>query len=418
MINNNDNMKNNKEYPIVGLYGIGGLYNYGCEAIVKGTEIILKQRWPNVHIKYASIRPEDDKKRLASSNVEVIERQIYKQGSLKWVKSKVNSLFGSITGAFSEDLSWIEHCDIIFSIGGDIYTIPPYTNQKCMRPYYHGLVHFGELVKKKDKKLVIWGASIGPFEANLKAKNIFERHLKKVDLITVREPWTQAYLKSLGINQNVVSCADPAFTLQLSKKPENNRIKTRIAINLSPLSALYIYGNGYDMDLVLKQANMIAQIVNKFEAEVLLIPHVICDFNPLDDDYRYLQAVEASLPENVRDQVTLIDDDPGFLGIKQIIVTCDLVIASRMHCAVNASASGVPTIFLAYSKKAIGMSQYVYGSNDWVVDLSSLTSNDFLQVVNSMLTKKQLIRNSLIKSNPRFQNDALNVLGEVEKLLN
>ena len=53
-----------KENPTIGLYGIGGVYNYGCEAIVRGTEIILRKKWPNIQIKYASLRPEDDKRRI------------------------------------------------------------------------------------------------------------------------------------------------------------------------------------------------------------------------------------------------------------------------------------------------------------------------------------------------------------------
>ena len=36
------------------LIGIGGVYNYGCEAIVRGTVNILKSINPEVKISYAS----------------------------------------------------------------------------------------------------------------------------------------------------------------------------------------------------------------------------------------------------------------------------------------------------------------------------------------------------------------------------
>lgn len=48
---------------------------------------------------------------------------------------------------------------------------------------------------------------------------------------------------------------------------------------------------------------------------------------------------------------------------------CDFVIAARMHCAVNAVSTGVPALFLAYSEKAKGMAEYVYGSNEPVIPL-------------------------------------------------
>ena len=46
------------------LIGIGGVYNYGCEAIVRGTVNILKSINPEVKISYASYNYEDDVQRL------------------------------------------------------------------------------------------------------------------------------------------------------------------------------------------------------------------------------------------------------------------------------------------------------------------------------------------------------------------
>lgn len=141
----------------IGLYGIGGVYNYGCEAIVRGTEIILHTKWPDAHIKYASLRPEDDKKRLKGCNVEIIPRKMHHFGSIQ----RINGLIGHQTGRyfqklFHEDLKWIESCDIIFSIGGDFYTINPNTKYSKILRYYNPIIHFGEIVKTKRKPLVIW----------------------------------------------------------------------------------------------------------------------------------------------------------------------------------------------------------------------------------------------------------------------
>ena len=42
------------------LIGIGGVYNYGCEAIVRGTIEILRNVDPAIKISYASYNYEDD----------------------------------------------------------------------------------------------------------------------------------------------------------------------------------------------------------------------------------------------------------------------------------------------------------------------------------------------------------------------
>ena len=46
------------------LIGIGGVYNYGCEAIVRGTVEILRKVNPQIQIAYASYNYVDDKRRL------------------------------------------------------------------------------------------------------------------------------------------------------------------------------------------------------------------------------------------------------------------------------------------------------------------------------------------------------------------
>ena len=157
-----------KDNPTIGLYGIAGVYNYGCESIVRGTEIILHKKWPDARIKYASLRPEDDKKRLKGCNVEIISRKMHPFGSMH----RFNGLMAYQTGLyfkklFQEDLKWIEDCDVIFSIGGDLYTLPSNYKEPKKR-YSNSLIHFGEAVKAHGKKFVIWGASIGPLKVILK----------------------------------------------------------------------------------------------------------------------------------------------------------------------------------------------------------------------------------------------------------
>ena len=54
------------------LIGIGGVYNYGCEAIVRGTVNILKTIDNRIEVYYASYNYEDDIKRLNGCDVKII----------------------------------------------------------------------------------------------------------------------------------------------------------------------------------------------------------------------------------------------------------------------------------------------------------------------------------------------------------
>lgn len=391
-----------KDDLTIGLYGIFGVYNYGCEAIVRGTEIILHEIWPNARIKYVSPRPEDDKNRLKGCSVEIVPRKFHNLLSI----SRLNGIIGKNTGFYSkkffwEDLGWVDECDVIFSIGGDLYTLPPNYKDPKNR-YYNPLIHFGELVKLRGKKLVIWGASIGPFEGHLMAKKAFIDHLSQVDLITSREPVTTRYLKNLGI-KNVIECADPAFAVP---KPDHvngkdlSSDKLRIGINLSPLSSIYSFKS--DMNGVIKkQADLITILIKNYDAHVRLIPHVVCDFNERDDDLRYLKLVKSFVAKDIVDQVEVVEDDLGFIGTKEILSNCDVVIAARMHCAINAASLSVPTIFLAYSKKAEGMAEYVYGNHKWTLPLKELDKS-IIELISHILNEKNLFKDLNInnKINP------------------
>jgi len=374
-----------KDDPTIGLYGIGGVYNYGCEAIVRGTEIILRDIWPDVHIKYASLRPEDDKNRLKGCDIEVVPRKFHSFGSIQ----RLNGLMAYQTGLYSEkifqeDLGWIKDCDAIFSIGGDLYTLPPKYDPK--KRYYNPLIHFGEFVKSHGKKLVVWGASIGPFEGYPNAKKAFVNHLSHVDLITSREPVTTRYLKDLGI-KNVIEFADPAFSVPKQDYIKKASNKLHIGINLSPLSTIYSFKS--DRNAAIKsQADLITELIEHFDAQITLIPHVVCDFDTNDDDMRYLKLIKSQIAKNVIERVDLVEGDVGFVKTKEILSTCDVVIAARMHCAVNAVSIGVPTLFLAYSKKACGMAEYVYGNHKWLVSLKDLRNQDIIGLINKILDEK------------------------------
>lgn len=76
--------------------------------------------------------------------------------------------------------------DICLSIGGDNYC---YGEQP-------GWYEVDKMVKKKGKKLVLWGCSIG--EEDMSARKL--AYLKIFDLILARETYTYQMLKKRGIH--------------------------------------------------------------------------------------------------------------------------------------------------------------------------------------------------------------------------
>jgi len=89
-----------------------------------------------------------------------------------------------------------------------------------------------------------------------------------------------------------------------------------------------------------------------------------------------------------------------------------------MHCAINALAAHVPTILVAYSRKAIGMCQYVYGNDDWIIPLSEFAAKGLLEEkARAMKNSESRIRNYLDKRIPEVQQEAYRPLRRLKEVL-
>lgn len=354
------------------LIGIGGVYNYGCEAIVRGTTAILKKYDPLIQIHYASYNYKNDKKRLTNCDIIIVNRDRNK--TFIFLKRILRKFLSRIHITYSipyDSFGWISKMsiDTVFSIGGDIYTLT--ANGK----YNNNLPMFLENCATHNIRYILWGASIGPFIKNEEAFNYYREHLKKINLIVVREKNTMQYLKNMGITYKVILAPDPAFFVQTSVSENNNSKQNLLGINMSPLSAIYEYGTlekGLDV-----QRKAIIHILLKTEYNIMLIPHVFSK-NHLDNDLWYMMQLFETIPENYKDRISVFKEDVGFLGIKRELCQCKLVIAARMHCAINAIEANVPVLFLSYSEKSKGMANFVYNSTNAVMKLSEFCDDDAL----------------------------------------
>ncbi len=370
------------------LIGIGGVYNYGCEAIIRGTVSILKSINPEITVSYASYNYEDDIKRLRDCDIHIVKRQRPRRWSFKNIIRKLLSLVGIRNILSYDSTNWLDDYDTVFSIGGDIYTLDHNGNYDASLPL------FLEKCQVRGIKYVLWGASVGKFEKKSKALTFFKKHLKKIDLIVAREFVTIDYLKSLGVVQNLVFAPDPAYFVECHsfKKLDDKSNQMSIGINLSPLSSLYHYNN---MEVAIaKQSEAICGLANQLNCKFVFLPHVLAH-SKMDNDLTYMQCI-ADKVRTAGYIVEMVDEDPGFIGLKQFLVKCDFIIAARMHCAVNAISMNIPTLLLAYSEKANGMADFAYGTKETVISLTDF--EDYHKVADIIKKWDYVSRINMIKN--------------------
>jgi polysaccharide pyruvyl transferase WcaK-like protein len=311
-----------------------------------------------------------------------------------------------------EPLGVLKGMDAIFSIGGDIYTLNPNSD------FDLNFLKFGDVVLKRGIPYILWGASIGPFTENPKAEKACKKHLRGLSLITARESATINYLKSLEVSDNVISCADPAYVVapEIKADPVLQEGIFTIGLNLSPLSARFT-GQSNE-EAINKQVKSIEWLIKEFDAQIVLIPHVVACSNEGDDDLRYLRKIKKLVATEYMDSLTLLDTDPGFVGVKMELIKCNLVIAARMHCAVNALAAHIPTILVSYSRKAEGMCHYVYGHCNWILTLDEFAEKDFLlEKVRYLKNQEPKVRDYLSKRIPEIQQKAYQPIRRLKEVL-
>lgn len=142
------------------LIGIGGVYNYGCEAIIRGTVSILKSINPEITVSYASYNYEDDIKRLRDCDIHIVKRQRPRRWSFKNIIRKLLSLVGIRNILSYDSTNWLDDYDTVFSIGGDIYTLDHNGNYDASLPLFLenarcgvSNMYYGELLLVSLKKI-------------------------------------------------------------------------------------------------------------------------------------------------------------------------------------------------------------------------------------------------------------------------
>lgn len=330
----------------IAIYGIGGLYNYGCEAIVRGTVKYIRNVYGgDVSITYYSRNMRYDKTITDSLGIDIVDISRKSSFIKKCVSKAIDILELPITPFYTKEFNTIiDSSDLIVSVGGDIYTIPKYLRDKKKYRYVNYLVEFGEKAIKAGKKVVIYGASIGPFGNYDKALNYYINHLRKIDCIICREEESVGYLRNHGVTNNVQFLPDPAF---LVGKCCADSERKYIGINLSELSLQELYGKITD-DHVLRICGLLSDISIQTQSPLMLIPHVISPHTVEDNDLLFLRSVYNKLPDDIKDKTILVEPK-NFIDAKTYLNQCTIVIAARMHCAVNSIIEGTPAIFLAYS---------------------------------------------------------------------
>lgn len=399
------------------LAGHEGCYNRGCEAIVCATQAMLRERLKDPQFVLSSFHHLEDAKANWAKDLHVIPAK----STALWEKYSPDWFLAKIYRRISQDKEWelvlkpirkeLAKADVVLSVGGDNYT-DDYVDYYDPLRYY---LQLNRMVKNHNKKLVIWGASVGPFKKQERMKYVVES-MNLADLLTIREGRSFKYLHEIGV-RNVRRVADPAFLLSTETvdDPVLDVMKDYefLGFNISPLIADYLSDRGKDY-VVNECATFLDELLSDRDIRVLLVPHVLSD-NPSHNDRLFMEAVRERMKNASLCHLPIKDHNSRQL--KFLISKCRYFMGARTHATIAALSTGVPTISIGYSQKALGINEDVFGSSDFVLNYKNFTAASLRERFDSLVTRESDIRQCLAKVMPGIKDLAWKNVTYLEELL-
>lgn len=349
------------------IYGHGGSYNHGGEAITRCTIALLRRISPDCKITLSTHFPEQDLE-FGLEVDEMITRDTTGKTNEEVYRATLDAITSNTT---------------VIQVGGDNY---------C----YNNWQRYAQIHKRAKQcggKSVFWSCSIDEDKIDDEMLQVLQEH----DLILARECITYETLKAKGL-QNVRKVSDIAFWLE--PEPVDFLLENYIAINVSPLvckkNPAFISAMQKVIDIILEETDL----------NIALVPHVVVS---VDNDFEVLSKFHIAEPN----RVVLVSDKLSAKQYKYIISKANCCIAARTHAAIAAYSSGVPVLAVSYSTKSRGIANDL-GCLEYVVDiLDTDIEKTFLEKFCVFLEEEATLREKL-----QAKIEAYKKLFSAEEILN
>lgn len=283
---------------------------------------------------------------------------------------------------FSRELGYFLDARFIIDTSGDMLTedYGPHVALSHLIPLIYCVL--------LRRPFLILAQSIGPFK---RLGFLFDWVLGKATYISAREEITYDYLTARGLD-NVVLSADLGFLLS-AEECDTTRVDEmrsrgyQSVIGICP-SALFFkkFSSAYPRNTLANFCSILNTIAKEEDVAYLIVPHVMTPSQKMDD-----AIYSREIADLLTAEFSIADSDLSPSRTKYLISKLDGMVSFRMHGAIAALDSFVPTVVVSYSHKTHGLYRKL-GLQEWVVD------NDENLIANLHQTIERLLHESARKT--------------------
>ncbi|QLG88217.1 polysaccharide pyruvyl transferase family protein [Chitinibacter bivalviorum] len=388
--------------------------NRGCEALIRANVKTILQHIPNSQFIVPSHDIKKDSAQWPDANkcgVQFVPAEPIPSAIRWWSRARrfIPALDGmppkyKVTASTRET---ILSSDVLVMTGGDIISL----DYGLGSLYYW--MRICETAMDAGKTTVLWAGSVGPFSKMPVVEAKMRDFLRRFSLITVRETASLKYLQSLGID-HVELVVDSAFVLDFEQAPANTlqlfqQEKPVLGFNVSPLIRNFREDADAKSALDTEVVNFLLATLKQGEVNVMLVPHV----DPLsgveeNSDSAYMSKIlqrirAAGFGEQ---HVQMLPRNLNAAQLKDVIRRCHYFMGARTHATVAALSQAVPTTSIAYSIKAKGINQDLFGHLNYVLETPKVTSESLLEHFSILTNNQAEIKSYLAEKLPDCKRNA------------
>lgn len=258
-------------------------------------------------------------------------------------------------------------------INGGGSLIQDVTSRRSLWFYLHNI----QSAKRCGCKVQMYGCGIGPVTRENHRKLAAKVLNQSVDVITLREPDSQAELRAMGVTKpEILLTADPALTLHRASDDETDSVLLRAGI---PPHGRYICfalrrWRGFEEKAPLFGA------AAKYAYETYgLTPVFVAVEKHLDPGAGQLAAQGLDIPHYFL-------DDAGDAGtIIGALSRMEVVVSMRLHALIFAAGQGIPLAGVVYDPKVSSFLRYI--GQELFTDLDALTGENLRAMIDQAVAQ-------------------------------
>jgi len=304
----------------------------------------------------------------------------------------INNLFSTIK-LNRKNILPIVSADLIISVGG--YRLKTYRGDliDLVRILFHSFPMF--LAQRYNKIYVIDSQSVGPIRGAIH-RRIVHRALRGAKIIGVREFMSFEEVKSLGLVSNLVFTPDSAFSIHplVSNRVlyfmKNKKLNGGDYIVLAPRQWFFENHQKYHqyVDILSNFVDYLA----KNGYRVVLVAHSIGPI-VIEDDRKACLDIATRVRYG---SPVMVFEDWNAMELAAFYGYAIGVVSVRLHAALLASLSGIPSVAIAYEGTKTQGIMEIIGLGEFVIDISRLSYENLVNTFDNLLSKTDSIRSKLI----------------------